>query len=90
MWKSIHMNPEEAVNAAIELMSNQLFPIHWGTFDLAIHGWSEPVEHLIIAAEKKNLNIVIPKPGEIVRTNLKTDIRKWWINTEIKSGVVYE
>ena len=26
-------------------------PSHWGLFDLALHGWTEPVERVIKAAE---------------------------------------
>lgn len=33
--KEVHVNPEEAFQAFLDLEANQLFPIHWGTFYLA-------------------------------------------------------
>ncbi len=92
MWQSIHMNPEEAVQAQKELKGRLLIPIHWGTFNLALHGWIEPVERLIVASEKENVNFIIPKPGEVVKANSNVVIEKWWIEnkTEVNNGVVYE
>ena len=37
-------------------------PIHWATFDLALHSWAEPVERLLAAG--KDIRIAIPRPGE--------------------------
>ncbi len=79
MWQSIHMNPEEAVQAHIDLNGNLLFPIHWGTFNLALHGWMEPAERLITISEEENVNFVIPKPGEVVKASSKINLDKWWI-----------
>ncbi len=78
MWQSIHMNPEEAVQAHIDLNGSLLFPIHWGTFNLALHGWVEPAERLITISEEENVNFVIPKPGEVVKANSKINLDKWW------------
>src|SRR5262249_49736593 len=43
LWKDIHMGPEGAAQA-FEDLGNQglLMPIHWGLFDLALHGWTQP------------------------------------------------
>jgi len=92
MWQSIHMNAEEGVQAHLDLKGNLLIPIHWGTFNLSLHSWIEPVEYLIVAAENNNVNFVIPKPGEVVKANTRVSTHKWWIeNTaEENNGVVYE
>ena len=53
-WPDIHMNPEEAVRAHLDVAdagSGLLVPIHWATFRLAPHPWAEPVERLLAAAE---------------------------------------
>ncbi len=83
MWQSIHMNPEEAVQANKDLNGKLLFPIHWGTFNLALHGWTEPAERLIAISNKEDVNFVIPKPGEVVKANTKSVVEKWWI---LKNG----
>lgn len=79
MWQSIHMDPREAVQAHLDLKGKLLFPIHWGTFDLALHSWNEPPELLISESQKSKVSIVLPKPGEIVKSNCDKKIEKWWI-----------
>lgn len=78
MWKSIHMNAEEAVQAHLDLKGELLLPIHWGTFNLALHSWDEPAEELITYSEKENVKIIIPKPGEVVSSNTTVKIDRWW------------
>jgi L-ascorbate metabolism protein UlaG (beta-lactamase superfamily) len=36
-WADIHTNSEEAVAAHQQVQGKKLLPVHWGTFDLAIH-----------------------------------------------------
>src|SRR5688572_20049015 len=54
-WESIHMGPENAIKATIDLGRPLLMPIHWGTFNLAMHPWKEPVERLIREAKNKGV-----------------------------------
>ena len=46
------MFPEESVQAGIDLKSEQMIPIHWGSFTLANHGWKES-ENRAIAESKR-------------------------------------
>ena len=41
-------------------------PIHWATFRLAPHPWSEPVERLSRAADAEKVQVAVPKPGQRV------------------------
>ncbi|BBZ21892.1 MBL fold metallo-hydrolase [Mycolicibacter hiberniae] len=69
-WPDVHMNPEEAVRAHLDLNGSEpglLVPIHWGTFRLAPHRWDEPVERLIAAADAAGVTVAVPKPGGSVR-----------------------
>jgi L-ascorbate metabolism protein UlaG (beta-lactamase superfamily) len=77
-WATIHMGPENAVQAAVDLGSPLLMPIHWGTFNLAMHPWKEPVERLIIEADKKNIQLLLPAPGEITVVDGKAYNSHWW------------
>ncbi|ADG79946.1 Metallo-beta-lactamase domain-containing protein OS=Tsukamurella paurometabola (strain ATCC 8368 /DSM / CCUG 35730 / CIP 100753 / JCM 10117 / KCTC 9821/ NBRC 16120 / NCIMB 702349 / NCTC 13040) OX=521096 GN=Tpau_3362 PE=4 SV=1 [Tsukamurella paurometabola] len=65
LWPDVHTNPEEAV--AIHQMiagpKAPLVPVHWATFNLAFHDWSEPVERLLVAAKDAGITTVVPKPG---------------------------
>ncbi|HEX4936210.1 MAG TPA: MBL fold metallo-hydrolase, partial [Gemmatimonadaceae bacterium] len=39
-WPYVHMQPEQTVQAHQDLGGRWLLPIHNGTFDLAMHGWT--------------------------------------------------
>jgi L-ascorbate metabolism protein UlaG (beta-lactamase superfamily) len=76
-WPDIHLNPEQAVKAAAMVRGNTLVPIHWGTFDLGMHSWYEPIERLVKAAEREKRRILLPKIGELVDPG-KYENRFWW------------
>ena len=68
-WPDIHMNPEEAVRAHLDIAEpgkGLLLPIHWATFRLAPHPWAEPVERLLAAADPAGVEVVVPRPGQRV------------------------
>jgi N-acyl-phosphatidylethanolamine-hydrolysing phospholipase D len=65
--RPVHMSPEEALQASLDLRSSKFVGIHWGTFDLAREPYDEPPRR--IAAEVARLkldprSIWVPKPGE--------------------------
>jgi L-ascorbate metabolism protein UlaG (beta-lactamase superfamily) len=66
-WPHIHLDPEEAVKVHLDLGGDAgapavLLPIHWATFDLALHAWGEPIERLLAAAGA-GIPVVTPRPG---------------------------
>lgn len=65
-WSTIHMMPEETVQAHIDVNGNILLPIHWAAFSLAFHAWTDPIERAIAAARKREVRITTPKIGEAV------------------------
>jgi L-ascorbate metabolism protein UlaG (beta-lactamase superfamily) len=48
--REVHMNPEEALKAFIELRAKTLVPMHYGTFRLGYEPLHEPLERLLAAA----------------------------------------
>lgn len=50
--KAMHVNPEEAVKAHLDLKSKQSIGIHFGTFQLTDEGIDEPEKDLKISREK--------------------------------------
>src|SRR5262249_22141536 len=50
-WGDIHMGPENALRAYQLLATGAFLPIHWATFNLAVHPWSEPAETLVTFGE---------------------------------------
>jgi L-ascorbate metabolism protein UlaG (beta-lactamase superfamily) len=77
-WANIHMGPENAVQANIDLKGKLLMPIHWGLFSLAFHPWTEPVERVIKAAEQKNVELLLPAPGETYDVEKGVYNSRWW------------
>ncbi len=75
-WPDIHLNPEEAVAAHRDLDGGLLIPIHWATFDLALHSWAEPMQRLLAAGD--GLRIATPRPGERVDPNDAIATNGWW------------
>lgn len=77
-WADIHMGPDNAVKAHLALKGKLLMPIHWGTFNLALHPWNEPVERLIKLAGQMNIPLFIPKPGEPTEVTGAGYSSGWW------------
>jgi len=77
-WPDIHMNPEEAVNAHLDLGGRLLLPVHWATFTLALHPWSEPVDRLWREATARGVEIAVPRPGQAVDTAAAPKVDGWW------------
>ena len=75
----VHLGPVQAVDVHLSLRGKMLLPIHWGTFNLGIHAWTDPIETMIKTATKKSVNFVAPKPGQPVYPDKPIDLYKWWI-----------
>ena len=78
LWADLHIGPEQAIQARLALGSGLLIPVHWGTFDLAMHAWTEPVERLLVAAGKAGVLVAVPKPGESIEPDNPLQITRWW------------
>lgn len=77
-WHHIHMFPEETVQAHIDLKGEILHPIHWGTFNLSLHSWFEPMQRLVNAADSLNVNVATPIVGETTLFKEYIPKKKWW------------
>src|SRR5262245_57507938 len=77
-WLDIHMSPEDAVRAHRDVRARRLFPVHWGTFNLAFHNWDEPIKRTLAAAQASKLDVVTPRIGEIVEADREFVSTAWW------------
>jgi L-ascorbate metabolism protein UlaG (beta-lactamase superfamily) len=77
-WRTIHMDPEEAVRAHGDLGGRVLLPIHWATFNLAFHRWAEPAQRVLAAAERSGVPVIVPKPGCRVDVLDPPELKDWW------------
>jgi len=81
-WPEIHITPEEAVQAHIEVKGKLLLPVHWATFDLGLHPWDEPIIRTVKAAKENNVRLITPSIGESVNIEDTTENKEWWINVQ--------
>lgn len=83
-WASIHMIPEESVQAHLDVRGRIMLPVHWGAFTLALHAWKEPVERACAEAAKRDVNITTPRIGETVKigSGQEYPVYPWWRDAE--------
>jgi L-ascorbate metabolism protein UlaG (beta-lactamase superfamily) len=77
-WGDIHLGPQGALDAFAMLGAKRLLPIHWATFELGLHAWSEPAETLLAEAERRGVRLVTPRLGEPVEPTLDRPPMPWW------------
>lgn len=78
-WPLIHMNPEEAVQAAMDLKAKAMMPMHVGRFSLSPHAWDEPFKRAVKASETADLTLATPKIGQPIWLNEPiTEFPHWW------------
>lgn len=80
-WGTIHLGPENALTAFDMLRGKSLLPVHWGTFNLALHAWNEPAETLVTLAEQRGTRVLTPKlgqPFEPAQLEGPLPLAPWW------------
>lgn len=77
-WPDVHMTPEEGVAAHRDVGGGVLIPVHWGTFKLALHRWSDPVDRVWAEAKAARVTIAVPRPGERVDLADPAPVDAWW------------
>jgi L-ascorbate metabolism protein UlaG (beta-lactamase superfamily) len=87
-WPDWHLGPEQAVLAHQLVRGRVLVPVHWGLFDLAFHGWTEPVERVLAAAREANVETRVPRPGESLEPSAPTPVARWWPEVPWESASV--
>ena len=78
LWADIHMGPDGALRTFEALRGGLLMPIHWGLFNLAIHGWRQPIQRMHEAGKK----LWSPAPGQPTDVVPGVEVRSdWWKRT---------
>ena len=77
-WPTVHMTPEETVQAFQDLGARTLYLVHNSTFDLAFHGWREPLDRVAALAQEKGIVLATPEIGEVLTLGRPRENRKWW------------
>jgi L-ascorbate metabolism protein UlaG (beta-lactamase superfamily) len=77
-WGFIHLGPENALKAFAMLGGGTLLPVHWGTFNLALHAWNEPAETLVSLATAQRARVVTPRLGAVFEPEHVEGPTPWW------------
>lgn len=77
-WPNIHMEPEQTLQAHLDLKGKRMMPVHNGTFNLAFHRWDAPMERISALAQKNDVELVMPQMGERVRLGESRHWMPWW------------
>ena len=72
------MFPKETVKAGMDLKSKKIIPIHWGAFKLAMHSWNQPAIEVYNESLRKNMDILIPKIGEVIKVDSVSKEVNFW------------
>ena len=81
-WPYVHMQPEQTVQAHLDLGARWLVPMHNGTFDLAMHGWTEPFERVLALSGERGIALATPRMGERLDLAAPHTGGLWWRQTD--------
>ncbi|MGF6770263.1 L-ascorbate metabolism protein UlaG (beta-lactamase superfamily) [Paraburkholderia sp. GAS199] len=90
MWPYVHMQPDETVQAHVDLRGRWLVPVHNGTFDLAMHRWQEPYERVSGLALARGIPLSTPRMGERLDLGAPHRGDKWWREVAEKTDIRVE
>ncbi|WP_433826694.1 MBL fold metallo-hydrolase [Actinoplanes sp. CA-015351] len=77
-WPDIHMLPEDGVAMHVDVRGGLMIPVHWATFNLALHDWAEPADRTWSEAKARDVRLAIPRPGERIDVDNPPPVDGWW------------
>jgi L-ascorbate metabolism protein UlaG (beta-lactamase superfamily) len=77
-WGGIHLGPKNALEAFRRLGGGTLLPVHWSTFNLALHAWDEPAETLLALSIEERARILTPRLGAPFEPERVEGPTPWW------------
>lgn len=82
-WDHIHLGPANALEAFALLGGGRLMPVHWGTFNLALHAWNDPPDQLVELARNcqthgRTIELLMPRMGAPFEPERGLPLETWW------------
>lgn len=81
-WPDVHMQPEETLQAFLDVKGKWLVPVHNGTFDLSLHRWQDPFERISALAAARGVALSTPEIGEPLDLLRPHAGSPWWRSVE--------
>jgi len=85
-WGNIHLGPRNALAAQALLGGGALLPVHWATFNLALHPWDDPAETLLRLAPDDGAQLMLPRLGEPFEPAHPRKFDPWWRGLDERAG----
>jgi L-ascorbate metabolism protein UlaG (beta-lactamase superfamily) len=85
-WGDIHLGPDNAMRAHQLLGGGPFLPVHWGTFNLAMHPWDLPAEVLYESGPRQNIPLLMPRLGEPIEPHQEFTLTPWWREVDAAPG----
>ncbi len=63
LWGDVHLGPEAAVGVHQQVRGDVMIPVHWGTFNLALHAWDAPIIELMAHTARADVPLASPLVG---------------------------
>lgn len=77
-WPDVHMQPEQTLQAHVDLRARWLLPVHNGSFDLGLHAWTQPMERITALAASHQVALTMPEMGVAVDLREPPAGGSWW------------
>jgi len=78
-WALVHMNPEQAAQAAEDLRANAFTPGHVGRFSISAHDWDDPFKRITAASLGRRYQLWTPRIGQPVYLDGREQVfSAWW------------
>ena len=81
-WPEVHMQPEESLQAHLDVRGRWMMPLHNGTFDLAMHAWHEPFDRILALAQARGVPLATPAMGERLSLVQPHAGERWWLDVQ--------
>ena len=77
-WPSVHMTPEQTVQALRDVRGKLMYVVHNSTFDLAFHTWRDPLDRVAALAAAQGVPLATPEIGEVLTIGRPRENVLWW------------
>lgn len=78
-WANVHMNPEQAAQAADDLLASALTPAHIGRFSISAHDWDDPFKRIVAASQDRGYALWTPEIGRPIHLDGRAQVfTAWW------------